>query len=73
MEGILFIDKPKGITSFDVIRILRKKTGIKKMGHAGTLDPAATGLMIIGIEKGTKKLDGFLDWIRHTKWIFYWA
>jgi len=57
---IILIDKPKGITSFDVIRILRKKLGFKKMGHAGTLDPLASGLMIIGIEKGTKKLNGFL-------------
>ena len=53
---ILLIDKPKGITSFDVIRKLRKKLGIRKMGHAGTLDPLATGLLIIGIEEGTKKL-----------------
>lgn len=60
MDGILFINKPKGITSFDVIRILRKKTGIRKMGHAGTLDPAATGLLIIGVEKGTKKLEGLM-------------
>lgn len=55
-DDILLVDKPKGISSFDVIRILRRKYGIKKMGHAGTLDPAASGLMIIGMEKGTKKL-----------------
>jgi len=55
-KELLFIDKPKGITSFDVIRILRKQLGIKKMGHAGTLDPLATGLLIIGINEGTKKL-----------------
>lgn len=60
MEDILFIDKPKGITSFDVIRILRKKLKIRKMGHAGTLDPLASGLMIIGINRGTKKLNDFL-------------
>ncbi len=59
-EDILLIDKPKGITSFDVIRRLRKELHIKKMGHAGTLDPLATGLMIIGIEKGTKKLHEYL-------------
>lgn len=59
-ENIILIDKPKGITSFDVIRKLRKKLGIKKMGHAGTLDPLATGLMIIGINDGTKKLNEFL-------------
>lgn len=60
VEDILLIDKPKGITSFDVIRILRRKLGIKKMGHAGTLDPLASGLMIIGINKGTKKLNDYL-------------
>ncbi len=57
---IMLIDKPKGITSFDVIRRLRKELGIRKMGHGGTLDPLATGLMIIGIEKGTKKLAEYI-------------
>ncbi len=56
MDEIVLIDKPKGISSFDVIRTLRKKTGIRKMGHAGTLDPNATGLLIVGIGDGTKKL-----------------
>lgn len=55
-KEILLIDKPKGITSFDVIRSLRKKLGVRKMGHAGTLDPLATGLMLIGVGEGTKKL-----------------
>lgn len=54
------VDKPKGITSFDVIRRLRKETGIRKMGHAGTLDPLATGLMIIGVNEGTKRMEEFL-------------
>lgn len=57
---ILLIDKPTGMTSFDVIRVLRRKTGIKKFGHAGTLDPSASGLMIIGVESGTKKLTEFI-------------
>jgi tRNA pseudouridine55 synthase len=59
MKEILFIDKPKGMTSFDVIRVLRKKLKTKKIGHAGTLDPQATGLLIIGVGKGTKKLKAF--------------
>ena len=59
-ENILLIDKPKGITSFDVIRKLRKEMGVKKMGHAGTLDPLATGLMIIGIGDGTKLLKDYI-------------
>lgn len=59
-ENIILIDKPKGFTSFDIIRVLRKKLGIRKMGHGGTLDPLATGLMIIGINKGTKELNSLL-------------
>ena len=57
---IILVDKPKGITSFDVIRRLRRELGITKMGHAGTLDPLATGLMIVGIGAGTKKLESYL-------------
>ena len=60
MQEILLIDKPKGITSFDCIRILRRKLGIRKMGHAGTLDPMATGLMIIGVGEGAKMLGQYL-------------
>ena len=53
---LLLIDKPTGMTSFDVIRQLRRRLGIKKMGHAGTLDPRASGLMLIGVGPGTKEL-----------------
>ena len=60
LSEILLIDKPIGITSFDVIRQLRIKTGIQKFGHAGTLDPLATGLMILGVDNGTKKLADFI-------------
>ncbi len=59
-SDILFIDKPKGITSFGVIRELRKKLNIKKMGHAGTLDPLATGLLIIACGKATKRISEFM-------------
>ena len=59
-ENLLLIDKPAGMTSFDVIRKLRRQTGIRKYGHAGTLDPAATGLMILGVNEGTKKLTEFI-------------
>lgn len=58
--GILLVDKPSGLTSFDVIRRLRRKLGVRKMGHAGTLDPLASGLMIIGIDEGTKELNKLL-------------
>ena len=60
MENIVLIDKPKGITSFDVIRKLRGTYPKIKLGHAGTLDPLASGLLIIGIGEGTKKLAQFL-------------
>jgi tRNA pseudouridine55 synthase len=53
---LLLIDKPKGITSMDVIRRLRRTLGVRKIGHAGTLDPLATGLMVIGVGSGTKRL-----------------
>jgi tRNA pseudouridine55 synthase len=55
-EELLLIDKPSGITSMDVIRRLRKKLNIRKIGHAGTLDPLATGLLLVGVGAGTKQL-----------------
>jgi tRNA pseudouridine55 synthase len=54
MDGIILIDKPSGITSHKVIEIIRKKLGIKKVGHAGTLDPLATGLLVVMVGKSTK-------------------
>lgn len=54
MDGIIIINKPKGITSFDVIRQLKKILGEKKIGHTGTLDPLATGLMLICVGKATR-------------------
>ena len=56
-NGFLIINKPKGITSHDVVNIVRKKFNIKKVGHAGTLDPFATGVLIIGINKATRLLE----------------
>ena len=53
-EGILLIDKEKGKTSFDAVRIVKKILKCKKVGHAGTLDPFATGLLIILLGQGTK-------------------
>ncbi len=54
--GILLVDKPKGITSHDVVARVRKELGTKKVGHAGTLDPLASGLLVMGIDSGTKLL-----------------
>ena len=59
-KSIILIDKPSGISSFDCIRKLRPIIEVSKMGHAGTLDPLATGLMIIGVGKeGTRSLNDF--------------
>lgn len=54
MEGIIVVNKPKGITSFDVIRKLKKNLKTKKIGHTGTLDPLATGVMIVCVGRATK-------------------
>src|SRR4030042_4584090 len=53
-DGIILIDKNEGETSFDVVKKLRKALGLKKIGHAGTLDPFATGLLIGLLGQGTK-------------------
>lgn len=55
-QELLLIDKPRGISSFGVIRRLRRAYNVRKMGHAGTLDPLASGLMLIGVGNGTKRL-----------------
>ena len=52
--GVLLVDKPQGITSHDVVDAIRRRFGIKKVGHCGTLDPNATGLLIIVLGRGTK-------------------
>ena len=54
MENVLYVDKPKGISSFDVCYRLRRVLGTKKIGHTGTLDPNATGVMIVLFDKATK-------------------
>lgn len=54
--GILLVDKPQGITSHDVVARTRRSLGTKKVGHAGTLDPMATGLLVLGVGRGTKLL-----------------
>jgi tRNA pseudouridine55 synthase len=57
MNGILNIYKPTGITSFDVVRIVRKISNVKKVGHAGTLDPEASGVLPVCIGKATRAID----------------
>lgn len=61
MNGIINVFKPKNMTSHDVVNILRKKTGIKRIGHTGTLDPMATGVLPICIGKATRVSEYLLN------------
>ncbi|HEY6168203.1 MAG TPA: tRNA pseudouridine(55) synthase TruB [Verrucomicrobiae bacterium] len=54
LDGGILVDKPAGLTSHDVVDRIRRRFGIKKVGHCGTLDPNATGLLLIVLGKGTK-------------------
>jgi tRNA pseudouridine55 synthase len=55
-EGLLLVDKPRGVTSHDVVDVVRRRLGTRKVGHAGTLDPMATGLLLIGVGRATRLL-----------------
>lgn len=55
-EGLLLVDKSKGITSHDVVDTVRRALGTRKVGHAGTLDPMATGLLLVGVGRATRLL-----------------
>ncbi len=54
--GLVVVDKPAGLTSHDVVARVRRMAGTRKVGHAGTLDPMATGVLLIGVERATKLL-----------------
>src|SRR5881296_1083658 len=56
-DGILLVDKAEGMTSHDVVALSRQKLGTKKIGHCGTLDPIATGLLLLTVGRGTKVQD----------------
>lgn len=60
-SALVFVDKPAGVTSHDVVATLRRLFKTRRVGHGGTLDPMATGLLIIGIEAGTKLLQFVTD------------
>ena len=55
-EGVLLVDKPAGITSHDAVATVRRALGTRKVGHAGTLDPMATGLLVVGVGRATRLL-----------------
>jgi len=56
-DGVLLVDKAEGMTSHDVVALVRRKLEIKKVGHCGTLDPIATGLLLLTLGRGTKIQD----------------
>ena len=56
VHGMLIVDKPAGMTSHDVVARLRKRLGERRIGHAGTLDPDATGVLVVGVGKATRLL-----------------
>ena len=58
-DGLVIVDKPGGMTSHDVVAKVRRLAGTRKVGHAGTLDPMATGVLVVGVEKATRLL-GYL-------------
>ena len=58
-DGIVVVDKPRGMTSHDVVARVRKLTGTRRVGHAGTLDPMATGVLVVGVGRATRLL-GYL-------------
>jgi tRNA pseudouridine55 synthase len=59
-DGIIIVNKPKGMTSHDVVEFVRKKLKINKVGHAGTLDPQATGVLVVLLGRCTKLFDKFM-------------
>jgi tRNA pseudouridine55 synthase len=60
-SGILNVDKPAGATSFDVVRMVRRGTGEKRVGHAGTLDPAATGVLLVLLGQATRVTEYLME------------
>ena len=56
MDGVLVVDKPKGLTSHDVVSRVRRALGTKRVGHVGTLDPMATGVLPIALGEATKTI-----------------
>jgi tRNA pseudouridine55 synthase len=66
-DGILCIDKPRGLTSHDVVDVVRLMTGVRAVGHTGTLDPEASGLMLLGLGRATK-FARFFEGLYKTYW-----
>ena len=57
INGIINVNKPRGITSMDVIRRIRRASGLRRVGHSGTLDPLASGVMVVALGVATRLLE----------------
>ncbi len=57
MQGFLTVDKPQWMTSHDVVQVVRRTLGLRKVGHAGTLDPMATGVLVVGVGRATRLIE----------------
>ena len=64
VHGVIAIDKPKGPTSMSMVNLIRRRAGKVKTGHAGTLDPLATGVLVLGLGRMTKRLDELMNTIK---------
>ncbi len=66
-DGILLVDKPQGMSSHDVVLAIRRMTGLRRVGHTGTLDPHASGLLILCLGRATK-FARFLEGLNKSYW-----
>ena len=65
-RGLVVVDKPGGLTSHDVVARVRRLAGTRKVGHAGTLDPMATGVLVLGVDRATRLLGHLMLTERRT-------
>ena len=71
--GLLLVDKPSGITSHDVVSQVRRLTGQPRVGHAGTLDPLATGVLPIALGEATKTVSWVMDGTKSYRYTVCWG
>ena len=73
LDGWLIINKDIGVTSRHVVNIIKKTLNVKKVGHAGTLDPAASGILVIAVGKATKSIEYIMNGNKKYKFSVKWG